>query len=364
MTEPLPTIREHIHEMEPYQPVQPFEVLSRSLRIPSEEIIKLDANENPYGPIASVLEALAALPYVHIYPDPESRPLRQAIADHTGVPVDNLLAGAGADELIDLVMRLFIEPGDAILDFPPTFGMYAFSGCINGGRLVNVPRLPDFSIDMEKLKGSISCHHPKLMFLATPNNPDGSLIPAHELDQILRLPITVVLDEAYIDFAQTGESRISEVPERENLIVLRTFSKWAALAGLRVGFGAFPTRLMPFLWKIKPPYNISAAASHAAITSLKHADELQAIGAKIVEERDRLINSLTEIQYLKPYPSEANFVLCRVIARDAQALKHDLARRGILVRYFDKPTLKDHIRISVGKPEHTDALLAALRELE
>jgi histidinol-phosphate aminotransferase len=144
---------------------------------------------------------------------------------------------------------------------------------------------------------------------------------------------------------------------------LRTFSKWAGLAGLRVGYGAFPSALMPHLWKIKQPYTVSVAASTAAIAALQDLDHLKEQITRITTERERLVRLLADIPHLHPYPSRANFVLCQVLGRDAHQLKLALEQEGILVRYFDKPGLRDHIRISVGKPDHTDALIAALRRL-
>ncbi|MCJ7568953.1 MAG: histidinol-phosphate transaminase [Anaerolineales bacterium] len=357
-------IRRHVSTIESYQPIQPFDVLSQRLGQPSDAIIKLDANENPYGPVTAVLEALACLPYPHIYPDPESIALRQALQAYTGLPSENILVGAGADELIDLIMRLFLEPGDAVLNCPPTFGMYAFDANVNAARVVNVPRFQDFSLTLQALEQAVEKYHPKLLFLSSPNNPDGSLIPPEVLDHILALPLIVVLDEAYVEFADQGSSRLQEAPERSNLIVLRTFSKWAGLAGLRVGYGAFPSSLMPHLWKIKQPYNVSVAATAAALASLQHVTVLKENCYRIVAERQRLYNGLQAVPYLQPYPSQANFILCSVVGRDANELKTTLAQSGIFVRYFNKPGLRDHIRISVGKPEHSDALLVALAELE
>src|SRR6185436_14575817 len=156
-------IRPDITSMEPYTPILPFEVLSARLGRDPRDIIKLDANENPYGPSPKVLEALTRLPYPHIYPDPESTALRAALAQDTGLPPENLLAGAGADELIDLIMRLFLQPGDAILDCPPTFGMYAFDAAVNVAQVLRVPRHPDFSIDVNAIESIIqSRNHPTL----------------------------------------------------------------------------------------------------------------------------------------------------------------------------------------------------------
>jgi histidinol-phosphate aminotransferase len=364
MFDPQQTVRAHIRSMPAYEPILPFEVLSHNLGIAIKQIIKLDANENPYGPHPAVGQALADLTFAHIYPDPESRALRRKLSARLGIPAENLLAGAGADELIDLIMRVFIEPGDAILNCPPTFGMYSFDGDINRANVINAPRLSDFSIDIQAVEQAVQKNRPKLLFLASPNNPDGSLISDEIWRRLADLPVMIVLDEAYIEFAQNGSSRIQEAVHRPNVAILRTFSKWAGLAGLRVGYGAFPSALMPYLWKAKQPYNVSVAASVAAITSLENAASLEEVGNWIQRERERLFVHLQNIPWLSPYPTQSNFILCRVIGREARTVKEMLAKQGILIRYFNKPGLEDHIRISVGRPEHTDQLIAVLRGME
>ncbi|GAB4543073.1 MAG: histidinol-phosphate transaminase [Anaerolineales bacterium] len=357
--------RAHLESLPPYAPIEPFEVLSaRAGRAPSQ-IIKLDANENPYGALPAAREALANLDFPHIYPDPESRALRNALSAFLDVPAEFLLAGAGADELIDLLMRVFLDPQDCILSCPPTFGMYSFDAELNAARCVEIPRRADFSLDVEAIRRAAQTLRPKMILLASPNNPDGSLIPPNVLDELLNLPVLVVLDEAYIEFADdalgASLSRIRQVPQRENLVVLRTFSKWAGLAGLRVGYGAFPRWLMPVLWKSKQPYNVNVAANAAALASLARAQQLQEIVERIKAERQRLFAGLQTIPFLQPYPTMSNFILCKVMNRDAAALKENLARHGIFIRYFNKPGLRDHVRISVGRPQDTDALLAALK---
>jgi histidinol-phosphate aminotransferase len=270
--------------------------------------------------------------------------------------------------LIDLLMRVLLEPKDCILSCPPTFGMYSFDTELNAARCIEVPRNPDFSLNLDEILKAVEIHQPKIIFVATPNNPDGSLLEAKVIDKLLKLPLLVVLDEAYIEFA--GEnlgrslSRIQEVPSRENLVVLRTFSKWAGLAGLRIGYAAFPKWLMPTLWKSKQPYNVNVAASVAAQVSLEHFDELANVVELLKNERKRLFQFLQGTPYLKPYPTKANFILCRVLGRDAAELKSRLAQEhGIFIRYFNKPGLRDHIRISVGRPQDTDALMKALKSL-
>jgi len=356
-------IRSDVAQLAPYTPIASLEVLAARLGRAEEDIVKLDANENPYGPPPRARAALAALDRAHLYPDPACRALREALARFTGVPAELLLVGAGADELIDLTMRLFLQPGDAVLDCPPTFGMYAFNAAVASAEVLSVPRRDDFSLDLEAVEEAVAQHAPKLLFLACPNNPDGGWLPDAHLERLLALPLVVVLDEAYIEFAGLERSRTRQVQRRDNLIVLRTFSKWAGLAGLRVGYGAFPAALTAHLWKIKQPYNVSVAALAAAIAALEDPAYLPHHIARITAERERLTQLLAELPYLRPCPSQANFVLCRVLGRDARQLVLALEQEGILVRYFDQPGLRDCIRISVGRPEQTDALIAALRRI-
>ncbi len=354
-------VRSDIAEMDAYTPILPFDVLSKRLGRSPDDIIKLDANENPYGASPRIYQALANERYYHIYPDPDNNALREAISRYLNVDKSRIMAGHGADELIDLILRLLIQPGDLVIDCPPTFGMYSFDTALNGGVLMNVPRGSDFSADIDAIEASVAdAPNAKLLFLTSPNNPDGGILSDDDLGRLLDLPIAVILDEAYVEFH--GRSRVDWVTEHENLIVLRTFSKWAGLAGLRVGYGVFPEGIMPHLWKIKQPYNVNAAGTAAALASLNDAEYLMGTVAKIVGERERLYRELTQLDFLRPYPSRANFILCRVVGRDARQLKLDLEERGILVRYFSKPGLTDHIRISIGRPEQTDALLATLRD--
>ncbi len=344
-------IRPNILDLQPYKPILPFEVLAQQLQRSPTEIIKLDANENLYGPSPLVAETLAEAPYMHIYPDPECRELRAALADYTGLDSAHLFVGLGADELIDLIMRLVINPGDRIINCPPTFGMYAFDADINGAKIDNINRKADFSINIDKICELFELpfdDHPKLIFLTSPNNPDGSILPDDHLKRVLSLPVLVVLDEAYIEFS--GGSRIHWVQDYPNLIVLRTFSKWAGLAGLRVGYGAFPQEIITHLWKIKQPYNVPVASQLAALASLQDRARLLDSVAKLVAEREAFYRVLANINWLEPYPSQANFILCRVVGRDAAQVKQALADEGILVRYYNKPGLNDHLRISIGTP--------------
>jgi histidinol-phosphate aminotransferase len=353
-------IRSELVTMKSYAPVEPTDVLSRRAELSAGRIVKLDGNENPYGCSPQVSQALATYPYYHNYPDPEQRDLRKALEEYTGLGRQHIVCGMGSDELIDLILRLLLRPGDEVINCPPTFGMYPFSTEVCGGSVVDVPRTSDFSLDMTGIKEAVT-GKTKVIFVASPNNPTGNTTPAKDIMELVATGKVVVVDEAYFEFSDASVANL--VPSYPNLIVLRTFSKWAGLAGLRVGYGVFPARLMEQLWKIKQPYNVSVAASAAALAALDARAWLEEKVALIVQERERLAGLLADVPYLWPYPSRANFTLCQVVGRDARELKLALEREGILIRYFDKPRLRDHIRISIGQPGQTDALLAALRRL-
>ncbi|BFI29313.1 hypothetical protein AXG93_1154s1790 [Marchantia polymorpha subsp. ruderalis] len=357
-------IRPHLRNLAPYTPIEPFEILSARLGRAPQDIVKLDANENPYGPPPEVMEALGNMQFPNIYPDPESRRLRAALAKDSGLGAEHILVGCGADELIDLIMRCTLEQNDTVLDCPPTFTMYAFDTAVNGANLVKVPRNKDFSLDVPAILMAIEKHKPKLIFLTSPNNPDGSLIKEDELLEILKQDVLVVLDEAYIEFA-SEPSRMTWVKEHENLIVLRTFSKRAGLAGLRVGYGAFPLGIIDYLWRAKQPYNVSVAAEVAACAALDNTAYLEDVKVKLVNERDRLYGLLLDVPFLTPYPSHSNFILCSVTdaSKSAKQLKADLAKEGVMVRHYDNQELRNYIRISVGKPQHTDAFFNALAKV-
>ncbi|KAH0469244.1 hypothetical protein IEQ34_002476 [Dendrobium chrysotoxum] len=357
-------IRLHLKKLSPYHPILPFEILSARLGRKPEEIIKLDANENPYGPPPEVAEALGTLKFPYVYPDPESRRLRAALAEDSGLESEYILAGCGADELIDLIMRCVLDPGDKIVDCPPTFTMYEFDAAVNGALVIKVPRFSNFSLDIPHIIEVVNLEKPKCIFLTSPNNPDGSIINDEDLLKILKLPILVVLDEAYIEFSGL-QSRMNWVKKHDNLIVLRTFSKRAGLAGLRVGYGAFPLSIIQYLWRAKQPYNVSVAAEISACAALQNPGYLERVKNFLVQERERLFDLLEKVPYLKPFPSFSNFILCEVTSgKDAKKLKEDLANMAVMIRHYNNKELRGFVRISVGMPEHTDSLMKCLKLLE
>jgi histidinol-phosphate aminotransferase len=337
------------------------ETLKGKTEVEPENIVKLDANENPYGCSPAVNRALAKYTNYHIYTDNYQTRLRDQIASLTGVGARHIVAGGGSNTLIDLIFRLFLAPGDEVINCVPTFGIYSFSAALCSATLISVQRgREDFAVNVQEVKKAIG-KKTKLVCLANPNNPTGNVTPRADLLAILETGVPLLLDEAYFEFC--GETLAPLVADYPNLMVLRTFSKWAGLAGLRVGYGIFPARIADLLLTIKMPYNVNVAALVAVEESLKDIDHLTGTVRKIIGERERLLRELQTIQWLKVYPTQANFILCRVLKGNARDLKQRLQDKGVLVRYFDQPPLHDCVRISVGKPEHTDALMKALGQI-
>ena len=369
---PKTLLRPEITQMTPYKPIKPFDVLSRELGIPAEKIIKLDANENPYGPSPKALAALAAMSeQVPIYPDPASTALREKLAPLLGVDVSQIVIGSGADEIIEFLFKLFAGPGDVVINCPPTFGMYTICCALFGNREYVIPRDEDFRMDIDAVEAAAIEHKAKMIFICNPNNPDGGGINEDDLMRLLKLDCIVVLDEAYAAFtapdltAEFGPGNHARlVADHPNLIVLRTFSKWAGLAGLRCGYGVLTPELAAYLMSIKQPYNVNIAARAAAIASLDDIPLLTENVQKVIQHRALLYEELSQFSALRPWPgSQTNFVLTQVVEGDAGEVAAALRKRGVLVRHFRLPGLDDKMRISVGTPAQIDALIANLREV-
>jgi histidinol-phosphate aminotransferase len=349
----------HLVATPPYVPVEPPDEVAQRIGLPPERIVKLDANENPYGPSPKVAEALAKAQSYHIYPDPEQRKVRAALGRYVGFDPEWLVAGAGSDELIDLLVRLFVPPGETILNFPPSFSFYPFLASVQGASVANVQRRADHTIDLES--ALIAAKDARLTVVASPNNPSGTLLPRDAVEVLAKLGRPLVIDEAYTEFA--GESCIDLVRRYPNLIVLRTLSKWAGLAGLRIGYMVADPSLIDVIMRIKQPYNVNAAAEIAVLASMDDLPYLQGLVAAIIKEKQRLEVELAKLPGFEVSPSSANFLLCRLNGVSARDVHARLIQRGVLVRYFDTPLLQNHLRISAGRPDQTDALLAALREI-
>ncbi len=350
----------HIRSLDVYQGVEPVEVMAERAGISPEKIIRLNGNENPYGPSPAVAAALADFPNFNHYPDPEQRQLRQALSGYVGVDPERIIAGNGSDELIDMLFRMFIGPGDNIINLTPTFGMYSLGAEICGGQAVSVPRDENFDLDLEAVKLAIT-DRTKAIVVCSPNNPTGNMPGEADVRALLDTGILVIVDEAYYEFS--GETLLPFLDEYPNLVVLRTFSKWAGLAGLRIGLGAMHPDLARTMMSVKPPYNVNLAAEVALIASLEDMPALLERVNAIVAERERMYGLLKAIPTVRPYPSRANFILCQLPEGSGQRVFDDLCNRGIFLRHWGSPRLKDCVRTSVGFPEENDAVAAALAEL-
>ncbi|MGI8925293.1 MAG: histidinol-phosphate transaminase [Tepidiformaceae bacterium] len=355
--DPLEFVRPDFSELEEYTPVKPLDVLAAEIGLPVDRLVKLDANENLYGVIPEIREAIACAD-LHIYPDSGQQALREAIAGYAGVHPDQVVAGAGADDLIDIVLRLF-QP-DAIVTAPPAFGMYPFLARINGARVAEVARIEDFSVDIGAIVGAVR-DGASVVFLASPNNPTGNCLGDADVEALCALPAIIVVDEAYAEFS--GSTVVPLLRRFANLVVLRTFSKWAGLAGLRVGYSLSCRELAVRMMAIKQPYNVSVAADAAARTAIAHRAVISESVRSIVAERNRMARLVGALGWLVPLPSEANFVLFEVHGRRACDVWATLRAQGVLVRYYDRPELRNYIRISAGRPEDTGRLMDALRTL-
>lgn len=323
-------------------------------------ILKADANENPYGCLPQVREALAALP-PWLYPDPTYSRLREAVARYCGhgIGVGRVVLGNGADEVIDLVLRAILEPGDEVINLPPTFGMYEFFARLNRGRVVEVPRDGAFEVPAAEVRKALT-PRAKAIVVCSPNNPTGNPLPREDLLVLLETGRWVLLDETYYEFS--GETAAPLLQEWPNLVLIRSLSKWAGLAGLRLGYGLMAPALAEFLQRMRPPYNVNAAAAAAALVSLEHAKLALVHVRKIVEERERLFAHLQASGVLRPLPSQGNFLLCFVERGAPAELRAFLEARGIWLRWFSGSRLDRAVRISVGRPEDSDRILDALAE--
>ena len=360
MTDVRDLLLPHIRRLKTYDGVDPMEVMAQQAGIPPEEVIRLNGNENPFGPSPMVVKALGSFQRYNHYPDPDQRQLREVLSGYLGAPANQIVAGNGSDELIDMLLRMFLGPGENIVIPTPTFGMYAFSAEVCGGEVRAVPRNNAFGIDVEAVVTAVDSGT-KAIFLASPNNPTGNAASEAEIRALLATGVVVVVDETYYEFC--GQTTLPLIEDHPNLVVLRTFSKWAGLAGLRIGLGVMHPDVALTMMSMKPPYNVNLAAEVALLASLEDRATLLERVQAIVTERKRMMGLLEGIPGIEVWPSQANFILCRLPEGRGQAIFEGLCRRGIFLRYFNTPQLKDYVRASVGLPEETDKVIAALSEL-
>lgn len=347
MSDPAEWLRAVVRAVPPYTPgEQPAA---------DRRVIKLNTNENPYPPSPAVLRALhdAVDDRVRLYPDPEATLLRRTASELYDVPVDHILAGNGSDELLALLLRAVVDPGDAVAFPIPTYSLYETLVAVQGGRLIEVPWPEDWS-----LPRALASTGAKLTFLCNPNSPSGTLVPLDVIDALAaEVRGVLVVDEAYVDFAPT--TTLGLVGRRRNVVVLRTLSKSYSLAGLRVGLAFADPDLLRGLRTVKDSYNLNRLSQVAAVAALRDQTTACANVARVAHTRARLVVALRELGYAVP-ESHANFVLARRAGVDQAPVAKALAERDILVRHFTVHGLGDALRISIGTDDEIEALLSAL----
>ncbi len=359
--DPIASLKPHIHKLPPYEALEDLDELAAEYGLDPAQMLKLDGNENPFGPSPKALAALQTDYGADRYADAAQFRLRSGISRYVGVPAENIVAGAGSDELIDLVFRLWVGVDDNVVIAGPTFGMYAFDSGLNGSTVVDVPRMADWSVEPDALLGAAI--EAKAVFLASPNNPTGNLLQPELLDALLETGALIVLDEAYIEFAD-AESAVVRAASDPALIVMRTFSKWGGIAGMRVGYATGVSESIDVMLRAKQPYNISAASQAAALATLEDVDVLDERARILVEERNRLADAMRRAEYLEPFPSDGNFLLVRVRdGRSGHGLSEALRQHGIFVRTYGTPRLEDCFRISIGTPEQNERIISAIAEI-
>lgn len=330
---------------------------------PAREI-RLDWNESPYPPSPDAVAAITAFAAHNRYPDFDAWTLREAIGRYIGAPASRIVAGAGLDNVLETLIHLLIEPGDRVIISEPTFMVYEWLVRGHDGDSVNVPLTPEFELDAEGILDAID-ERTKLVLICNPNNPTGNLFDVKAIERIVaEAPCLVAIDEAYAEFA--GASFLPLMERYPNLVILRTMSKFAGFAGMRVGYGVFPDALMPYLLRIMPGFcNVSAVATAAAVASLADDEYNRAVVARIVADRDALADQLRELPGVEPLPSATNFLLVRLPVADAGPVQRELAMRGIYVRHFGNPAfgMGDCLRVSIGTTEENEAFLSELEAI-
>jgi len=311
--------------------------------------IFLDANENPYGTL-------------NRYPDPYQRKLKKEISRFKNVPEENIFLGNGSDEAIDILFRVFCNPSsDKALIFPPTYGMYEVCAAINDTQIIRIPSDDEFRININRAGEVLGDEKLKLIIICSPNNPTGNSALPNDIEYLLsNFRGIVAIDEAYIDFSDKP-SFSGFLGKYNNLVVLQTFSKAWGMAAVRVGMAFADPMIISWFNKVKPPYNISGINQEAVLETLKSRDVFAKNLKSILEERQKLTDSLQRIGYVEHiYPTDANFVLVRVF--DADRIYDQLLEAGIIVRNRNR-VIGNCLRITVGTPEENDRLISSMNKI-
>ena len=348
-----------LDQVTPYDAGKSMEALARDLGI--DAIVRLSANESPLGPSPRVVEALRReAARAHLYPDGGSTHLRAVLGERLGLPADWLVAGNGADELLALIARAAYDPGDEVIVPHPAFEPYGTEAVLSGAVVVPSP-LRGYDTDLDDMGRRVG-PRTKALIVCTPHNPASTVVPRAALERLLEdlgdEPPLVILDEAYRDFCDDPDTAdgVELVRRYPTVIALRTFSKIAGLAGLRVGYAIARPESIDRLNRVRAPFNVNRLAQIAAVAALEDTAHLDGTRALVLAERPRLRAELERRGAPSP-PSQANFLLVKVA--DAPAMRQTLLEAGILVRDGAGVGFPGHLRIAIGTPAQNDRLLAA-----
>lgn len=359
----VPLVRPNVLELEPYSPGKPIEEVKRELGL--TDVVKLASNENPIGPSPRAMEAaMRAMQSVNLYPDGSCFELRQAVAKHVGMPPECLLFGNGSDELIHYIGLTFLMPGDEVITGYPSFVRYEAAAKLNNAPLHLVP-LREHRFDLPAILERIS-QRTKLVFIANPNNPTGTIVTADEVEAFMKaLPehVVVVFDQAYQEYVSRSDypDTLGYVREGRHVIVLRTFSKAYALAGLRVGYAIARPDIIDAMNRVREPFNVNSVAQAAALAALQDQEHLRRaveLNRQGLEYLYRHFERLG-LSYVR---SEANCVMVD-LQRDSQPVFQALLRKGVIVRTGHIFGLPTYLRITTGKPEENERFIRALEEV-
>jgi|TARA_B100000315_G_scaffold259303_1_gene314828 histidinol-phosphate aminotransferase len=357
-------VRKEAAEVLEYIPGMGKDDLSKRYGLDLKKIIKLGSNENSLGPSPKAIDEIKkSSNIVHLYPNENAFELRRNIAENLDLKLENIILGNGSDEIIELIIKAFLNKGEEAIIPSPTFSLYASLVKLHSGKVIEIPLTKEFGYNTEKVLKKIN-QRTKMIFLCSPNNPTGGCVALKNVLKLLEQKVLVILDEAYIEYA--NQSNVNLINEYENLIVLRTFSKAFGLAGLRVGYGVANKKTIKYLVKVKPPFNVNILAQKGAIGALKDSDHLKKTIRSVHDGRDFLTKELRKIRGLKVYPSHANFLLINVKGTNMASsdIAENLLKRGIIIRDCNSFGLGDeYLRISVGKAEENHSLIKTLKKV-
>lgn len=359
-------IRPNVRLMEPYSPGKPVSEVKRELGL--DQVVKLASNENPLGPSPMAMQAVSdALGQMHIYPDGSAYEVKKAISAKYGVPMNQVLLGNGSDELIHLLGLVFLDgPDDEIVVGNPSFVRYDAAANLANAKIIRVPLDRDFVHDLPAMAEAVT-PNTKIVFIANPNNPTGTIVHDRELAAFLSAvpdDVAVVLDEAYFEFAMDEPgfpNSLDYIQEYPNVVGLRTFSKAYGLAGIRVGYGFASAEMVDAVDRAREPFDVNSLAQVAAVAALADESHMAKTVANNREGAQRIAEVLQDAG-AKVCPTFANFVFAD-LGRPARPVFEALLRLGVIVRSAEAMGKPDCLRISVGTPQEVDTFIEAFKKV-